>query len=507
MGIRKDLISSSIVVAFWSGISKISGLVRDALVAFFLGTSGAADTVYLAFQLPNLFRRFYGDGAFSSLLIPELSRIQDKDSRNVFLSRVFLVMGIVGAVITLLTVLFAGPLVRVLFPGAIREAATLLKVVTLLRFMSAYLFFVSLAMVCKAMFESAKIFSVSAATFLMFNLTIILFLVFFRGHFSDPARAFSVGVAVGGAIQFFTHLLFLHRLPYRFSWKKNLSTPIGPLFRRTVPVMLAMGIFQVNMLVGRGAASFLSTGQVSSLDYASRIIEIVMGLAVLPVVATLLPHISHMTVAKDREKAEILTRFSMKLVVIVTIPATVGLCLLSRPISALLFQRGEFGIKSTILTADALFFFAMGLLFLALFKVLAQVCFSFHDTVLPFRAAGFAFMANLAFCIVLSGPMANRGIALSATLGALVGTGVLMTGIGRHLKLPWGDLTGALFRSTVAAGVMAGGILLLANHVTGKFSVLLLIGTGIILYALALSILMMGEWKEIATVVSGRRKL
>lgn len=506
MGIRKDLVGASVVVTLWSGISKISGLIRDALVAFFLGTTSAADTVYLAFQLPNLFRRFYGDGAFSSVLVPELSVISDTGRRNIFLSRVFLTMGLAGAVATLLTVIFARPLVAALFPGTISETVTLVKVVTLLRLMSAYLFFASLAMVCKGMFESAKIFSVSAATFLLFNLTIIMFLLFFRGHFADPAGAFAVGVAVGGAIQFFTHLFFLKRLSFRFSWKKNLSNPTGPLFRRAIPVMLAMGIFQVNMLVGRGAASFLSTGQVSSLDYASRIIEIVMGLAILPVATTLLPHISQMAVSGDKGSAETLTRFSMKLVTIITIPATVGLCMLSRPISALLFQRGQFGMKSTILTSDALFFFALGLLFLGLFKVLAQVSFSFHNTALPFRAAGFAFLANLLFCIILSGPMENGGIALSATLGAMVAVAVLVTGIGRHLTIPWGDLAGTLLRSAMAAGVMAGAILLLSSRVTGKFSVLLLIGAGIVLYALALSVLMMGEWKEIAAVIGGRRK-
>ncbi|NOY23040.1 MAG: murein biosynthesis integral membrane protein MurJ [Acidobacteria bacterium] len=506
MGIRKDLISSSMVVAMWSAMSKVSGLIRDALVAFFLGTSGAADALYLAFQLPNLFRRFYGDGAFSSVLVPELSLISDEDNRNAFLSRIFLVMGSVGAVLTFLIVLFSGPLVTVLFPGTVHEAAILAKVVTLLRFMSAYLFFASLAMVCRGMFESAKIFSVSAATFLLFNLTIIALLVFFRGYFDDPARAFAVGVALGGAIQFFTHLFFLRRISFRFTLKKEDAVSVRPLFRRAIPIMLAMGVFQLNMLVGRGAASFLSTGQVSSLDYASRIIEIVMGLAVLPLAATLLPHVSQMAVSGDTRTAETLTWFSLKLITIITIPATVGLCLLSRPIAALLFQRGQFGIQSTILTADALFFFALGLLFLGVFKVLAQVSFSFHDTALPFRAAGVAFTANLAFCIVLSGPMANRGIALSATLGALVGMCVLVAGIGRHLKLPWGNLAATFLRSAVAAGIMVGGILLLANRVTGKFRVLLLIGAGIILYALALSVLMMGEWKEIAAVIGGRRK-
>ena len=506
MGSKKELVGASLVVALWSSASKVSGLVRDALVAFFLGTSGAADALYLAFQLPNLFRRFYGDGAFSSVLVPQLSLLSDQDDKNAFLSRNFLFMGSVGALLTFLTVCFADPLVGALFPGTVREAATLAKVATLLRFMSAYLFFVSLAMVCKGMFESAKIFSVSAATSLLFNLTVIIFLLFFRSYVADPSRAFAIGVAVGGAVQFFTHLFFLHRLSFRFTLKRKPPDSTGSFFRKAMPVMLTMGVFQLNMLVGRGAASFLPTGQVSSLDYASRIIEIVLGLAILPLVATILPHVSQMVVSTDMKAAEELTRFSLKLITIITIPATVGLCLLSQPIAALLFQRGQFGVNSTILTSDALFYFAIGLLFLGVFKVLAQISFSFHDTALPFRAAGFAFMVNLAFCILLSGPMANEGIALSATLSALVGTGVLIAGIGRHMKIHWRNIAGIFLRSAIAAGLMAEGIYLLKGRITGKFSVLLLIAAGIILYALALSILMMGEWRELIAVSTGRRK-
>ncbi|MCK5879319.1 MAG: murein biosynthesis integral membrane protein MurJ [Holophagae bacterium] len=506
MGIREDLVGASLVVTVWSGLSKISGLARDALVAFFLGTSGAADTVYLAFQLPNLFRRLYGDGAFSSVLVPELSEMSDEEEQNALLSRIFLTMGTAGAVATLLAVFFAKPMVSVFFPGVIRDAATLSSVAALLSLMSAYLFFASLAMVCKGMFESAKIFSVSAATFLLFNLTIILFVLFFRGHFTDPAHTFAVGVAVGGAIQFLTHLFFFKRLSFRFSWKKSRGIATGPFFRRAMPVMLAMGVFQLNMLVGRGAASFLGTGQVSSLDYASRIIEIVMGLAVLPVATTLLPHISQLTVSGDQNSSEKLTGFSLKLVSIVTIPATVGLCLLSRPISALLFQRGQFDATSTILTADALYYFAIGLLFLGVFKILAQVCFSFHDIVLPFRAAGFAFLVNLVFCVILSRPMANGGIALSATLGSLAGAGFLLYGIRRHLAIPWKSFAATLLKAGIAAALMAGGILFLSGRVSGKFSVLFLIGTGITIYTLALSLLMMGEWREMAAVFKGGQK-
>ncbi len=507
MGIRKELVGASLVVILWSGLSKICGLIRDAMVAFFLGTSGTADAVYLAFQLPNLFRRFYGDGGFSSVLVPVLSQMPDKDRKNAFLSRIFLVMGAMGAVAALLAVFFAKPLVSVFFPGVIRDATALAVVATLLRLMSAYLFFASLAMVCKGMFESAKIFSVSAVTSLLFNLTIIIFLLFFRNILSNPARAFAVGVAVGGAIQFLTHLLFLKRVSFRFSWEKSHKIAVSPLFRQAVPIMLATGVFQLNMLVGRSAASFLGTGQVSSLDYASRIIEIVMGLAVLPVATTLLPHISQLTVSGDQNSSEKLTGFSLKLVSIVTIPATVGLCLLSRPISALLFQRGQFDTASTILTADALYYFAIGLLFLGVFKILAQVCFSFHDIVLPFRAAGFAFLVNLVFCIILSRPMANGGIALSATLGSLAGAGFLLYGIRRHLAIPWKSLATTLLKAGIAAALMAGGILFLSGRVSGKFSVLLLIGTGIAIYTLALSLLMMGEWRDMAAVFKGGQKL
>ncbi len=503
MGIRKELVGASLVVILWSGLSKICGLIRDAMVAFFLGTSGTADAVYLAFQLPNLFRRFYGDGGFSSVLVPVLSQMPDKDRKNAFLSRIFLVMGAMGAVAALLAVFFAKPLVSVFFPGVIRDATALAVVATLLRLMSAYLFFASLAMVCKGMFESAKIFSVSAVTSLLFNLTIIIFLLFFRNIFSNPARAFAVGVAVGGAIQFLTHLLFLKRVSFRFSWEKSHKIAVSPLFRQAVPIMLATGVFQLNMLVGRSAASFLGTGQVSSLDYASRIIEIVMGLAVLPVASTLLPHISPLAASGDKNGSAKLTGFSMKLVIIATIPATVGLYILAKPISALLFQRGKFGAGSTLLTADALGYFALGLLFLGLFKVLAQVCFSFHDTTLPFRAAALAFVVNLIFCIILSGPMKNGGIALSATIASLAGVGVLIVGIRHHLVLAIKSLTATLLKTGIAAALMAGGISFLSGRISGKFSVLFLIGTGIVIYVLALAVLMMGEWKEMRTVIKG----
>ncbi len=497
MGIRKDLVGASLTVTLWAAISKISGLVRDMLVAFFLGTTGAADTLYLAFQIPNLFRRFYGDGTFSSVLVPELARINGKEKQNAFLSRVFLVMGIAGATAAFFALAFARPLVAGLFPGTMQNMNTLARVALLLRIMSAYLVFASLAMVLRGMFESAKIFSISAATFFLFNLTIIVFLLFFQSFFPDPAITFSVGVAVGGAIQFLTHLAFLRRIHFKFSLRKERGPDIRPLFRRALPVVLSMGIFQVNMLVGRGAASFLKTGEVSSLDYAGRIIEIVMGLAILPVATVLLPAVSRLAATSDRKKAETLTEFSMKLAILTTIPATVGLCMLSRPISALLFQRGKFNAVSTGLTANALFFFATGLLFFGLFKILAQVSLSFHNPRLPFRAAILAFTVNLLLCIFLSEPMGNSGIALSATLGAMAGTAVLAGGIGQHLRILWGKLAGTLVKTGIASGIMAGEILLLRTVFTGKLAVLPVIALAISSYVLAISLLMMGEWKKI----------
>ena len=272
------------ITAFFTIISRITGLVRSMLLAHFLGTSHAGDAFVIAFMIPNLLRRLFAEGALTSAFIPVFTEISgrtgesSRENQKKFFSQVFTVLILAVGIVSVLGVI-AGPLlinVFYFFSGA--DAAYINTASNLLRIMFPYLFFISLAALVQAVLNSHGNFSVPAFTPVLLNASMIVSVFILKNIFALPAYAFSCGVLAGGILQLAFQIPWLLRLGYRFAPRINFQDPaLRKMFYLMLPVVFSAGIYQINIMLLDPIALSLGEGAASSLNFSTRLQELTLG--------------------------------------------------------------------------------------------------------------------------------------------------------------------------------------------------------------------------------------
>jgi putative peptidoglycan lipid II flippase len=491
---KARLIRSTAAVAAPTLVSRVLGYVRDLLQAYFLGTGNSADAFTIAFTIPNLFRRLTGEGAMTPAFVPTFTELKSGPDRgrlwrfgNVFFWDLVLVM----AAATVLGVLFAPGLVKVIAYGFKTVPGKWDLTIFMTRVMFPYLFFITLAALAGGILNSFGRFFVPASTPILFNLAVIIAVSRFARGAADPALVFAAGVVIGGLLQLALQVPFLWKVGMRFTFGLSFRDPVvRRVGRLMVPGIFGASVYQVNFAISRMIASGLEKGSTSALYYASRIEELTLGLFSIALAAALLPAFSEHVAARDLGELKRTLGFSLKLTSVVSFPAAAGLIALNVPIMRTLFERGRFDSGSTAVSSACLLFFALGLPFVSGVKIVAPAFFSLKDTRTPV-VIGVAVMAvNTAVSLLLMGPLRVGGLALSLSLSQALNFALLLvwlerrigaTGVanwalsaaksavaavvmGLALRLAWPLLhvDGAAFavRAAALAGAIAAGILL-----------------------------------------------
>src|SRR5512137_2312429 len=406
---KHRLIRSTAAVAGPTLVSRLLGYVRDLLQAYFLGTGDSADAFTIAYTIPNLFRRLTGEGAMTPAFVPTFTELkQDRPRPGLwgFGNAFFWDLALIMALTTVLGVVFAPGLVKVIAYGFGDVAGKWGLTIFMTRVMFPYLFFITLAALASGILNSFGRFFVPASTPILFNIAIIAAVTGWARDASEPALVFAAGVVIGGILQLALQVPFLWKEGMRFTLGLSLRDPtVGPVGRLMVPGIFGAGVYQVNFALSRMIASGLEEGSASALYYASRIEELTLGLFSIALAAALLPAFSEQAAARDTGEMKRTLGFSLKLTAVVTFPAAAGLIALNRPIIRTLFERGMFGRDSTSTSAACLLFFALGLPFVSGVKVVAPAFFSLKDTRTPV-VIGIAVMAvNTAVSLLLMGPL------------------------------------------------------------------------------------------------------
>ncbi len=447
--------------------SRLLGFVRDVVVARAFGAGPVTDAFFVAFRIPNLFRRLLAEGALSTAFIPVFTDYLATRPRVEFNRMVSAVAGALLVAlcgVSALGALLAPWIVRVIAPGfsAVPEQLRLATVLT--RLMFPYLIFVGLAALAMGVLNAHRRFFTSAFGPAVLNVGIIAAVLALGSRLAIPVLALAVGVLVGGFGQFAIQLPEVARLGVPLRPSAEFCHPaLRRIVRLLAPTVFGLAAVQLNVFVNTLLASFLPGGSISFLYYADRVVEFPLGVFGIALATAALPPMAEQAARRDLRSFRETLNFALRLSCFVAIPASVGLLLLREPITRLLFERGRFGPAETQATAWALGFYALGLTAFASARIAAQAFYALGDSRTPVKAGIAAVVLNVAFALALMGPLAHGGLALATSASATANLLILLWLLRKRLGVLGGRrLLGSLGRVGAATAVMTGwcGLLL-----------------------------------------------
>lgn len=432
------LLASAVVVSTMTLLSRIMGLVRDVVLARFLGVSAGTDAFFVAFRIPNFLRRLFAEGAFNQAFVPVLTEYKEQGSKAAAKALVDRVAGTLGfSLITVTTfgVVFA-PLLIVLFaPGFGKDPEKQLLATEMLRLTFPYLFFIALTAFSGSILNTWGRFAVPAFTPVLLNISLIAAALVVAPLFPEERMAVALawGVLVAGVLQLMLQLPFLARLGLMPKPKVAFKDPgVKKIMALMAPALFGVSVSQINLLLDTVLASLLETGSVTWLYYSDRLMELPLGLFAIAIGTVILPSLSANHAGASKEAFSRTLDWGVRLVVLLAVPAAVALMVLSDTLLAALFYYGEFTLHDVSQSAKALRGYSLGLLAFMLIKVLAPGFFARQDTRTPVRIGIIAMVANMVLNLLLVWHYRHVGLALATAASAWLNAGMLWRGLRRQ---------------------------------------------------------------------------
>lgn len=418
----RNLLRTLANVSSMTLLSRIMGFVRDMLMAKYFGAGFATDAFFVAFKLPNLLRRIFAEGAFSSAFVPILAQYKLNKSHletKAFISHIAGLLSLVLVVIVIIGILLAGKIILITAPGFIHSREQYVLASRLLQITFPYILFISLASLVGGVLNTWDKFSIPAITPIILNLSFIVFIVFFRQYFTMPIYALAWAVFVGGLLQLIFQIIFLKSIDMNFIPKLNLrDSAVWNVIKRMLPSIFAMSISQINMLINTIFASFLAHGSISWMYYADRLMEFPTGIFGAALGTILLPSLSKHAHSRNQQLFSSTLDWGIKLTLILVLPASIGLALISKQLIMVLFMHGSFNLHDVIMTQRALVAYSIGLIGLILVKVLAPGFYANNDVKTPVKIAICSLVLAQIMNSIFIYPLQHAGLALSIGLAA-----------------------------------------------------------------------------------------
>jgi putative peptidoglycan lipid II flippase len=471
------LLRSTAVVSSMTMLSRVLGLVRDVVFARFFGAGLVMDAFFIAFKIPNIFRRFFAEGAFSQSFVPVFAEYDEKRSREEVQELVDRVSGTLGLVLFVFTAIgvIAAPILIsfagmgwLLNPSADSSAKFDLAV-EMLRFTFPYLFFISLTALAGAVLNTYQRFAAAAFVPVLLNIVLITSAAFVAPQFDRPGIVLAAGVFVAGLVQLLFMLPSLARvrmLPRpKWGWSHEGVRRIAKLM---LPAIFGSSVAQINILFDTLLASFLVTGSISWLYYSDRLMEFPLGVFGIALATVILPNLSREYANQSHKNFSAMLDWALRMVLLIAAPAAIGLFMLAAPLLTTIFYGGRFGEADVSMATLSLMAYSFGLLGFTLVKVLVPGYFARQNTKTPVKIGVIALLINMVLNVVIVVPWyraelvgPHAGLAVATSISAFINAGLLYRGLRREGVLVhsagWGRF---LVRVFVACAVMA----MLLNH-------------------------------------------
>ena len=471
------LLRSSGVVSFFTMLSRFMGLARDIIFARVIGAEALADVFFVAFKIPNFFRRLFAEGAFAQAFVPILGEYREKGSQAAVKALIDRVTGTLGISLVALTLIIvvASPVMAAIFAPKwfFDDPAKFAATAEMLRITFPYLLFISMTGVAGGILNSYDRFAVPAFTPLLLNVTLIAAALIAAPLFAEPAYALAWGVFMAGLVQLMFQLPFLHRIHMlptpKVDWQ---DSGVRKILALMGPAIFGVSVSQINLLLDTVLATFLPTGSVSWLYYSDRLSELPLGVFAVAIATVILPNLSRHHAAESKQAFSATLDWALKLVLIIAVPAAAALILLAEPILLTLFYYGDvMTARDMSMATLSLRAYAVGLVAFMLIKVLAPGFFARQDMRTPVRIGVIAMVSNMVLNLLFVLPLhyyweiGHMGLAAATSASAFLNAGLLFVFLRRkNIYAPsarWLRFFVSLLLSVVA---MVAVLMLLSNQ-------------------------------------------
>ncbi|MET0355931.1 MAG: murein biosynthesis integral membrane protein MurJ [Cellvibrio sp.] len=444
---KRNMLRSSAITGSMTMMSRITGLVRDQLQAYFLGAGSEADAFNAAFRIPNFFRRLFSEGAFSQAFIPVLSEYRAKGSQEALKHLIDRVAGCLGLVLILVTVLgvVGAPVLGAVFAsGFMDDTAKFEHYTSLIRIMFPYMMLISLSGFMGAILNSYDRFAISAFTPVLLNIVSIFAMLVIAPIMGSVTFALAWSVLLAGVLSIAfqaPHLKRLHLLPKpKVDWK---DPGVKRILTLMAPAIFGVSIAQINTLFDSTAASWLVEGSVTWIYYSDRMVELPLGIFAVAVGTVIMPSLSRLHTTGSTEEFSKTLDWAMRFIILIALPATLALIILAEPIMFTLFQHGKFDAHAAIMSSYSLQAYVTGLLAFMLIKILAPGYFARHDMKTPVKigmisiGCGITLKAIIVYPLHAFWQIGHVGLAVSTAFAAYVNVILLYRGLRtREVYMP-----------------------------------------------------------------------
>jgi putative peptidoglycan lipid II flippase len=461
------LLRSSGVVSFFTMLSRVMGLARDVVFARVIGAEAFADVFFVAFKIPNFFRRLFAEGAFAQAFVPILGEYREQGSQAAVRSLISRVSGTLGLTLLLFTlvIVLAAPAMAAIFAPKwfFNDPLKFTATAEMLRITFPYLMFISMTGVAGGILNSYDRFAVPAFTPILLNISLIAAALIAAPMFEQPAFALAWGVLIAGILQFIFQIPFLLRIHMLPAPKVDWHHPgVRKILKLMGPAIFGVSVSQINLLLDTMLATFLPTGSVSWLYYSDRLSELPLGVFGVAIATVILPNLSRHHAASSTQQYSETLDWALKMILLIAVPASAALVLLAEPILVTLFYYGDvMTLRDMSMATLSLRAYALGLIAFMLIKVLAPGFFARQDMRTPVRIGIIAMVTNMVLNILFVVPLhfywqiGHLGLAAATSVAAFLNAILLYVYLKRSgVYVASGHWVGFFCRLSAAVGVM-----------------------------------------------------
>ncbi len=461
-----NLLKSSTIVSFWTMLSRVLGLVRDIVIANLIGAEGKSDIFLLAQKIPNFLRRLFAEGAFATAFVPVFSEYHEKRSKEETLALLSKVSGTLGAVllgITLVGVLVPQGLMAIFGSGFYFNAESpdkFIRASELLRITFPYIFFISLVAMYSAVMNTLGKFALPAFAPVLLNVSIIGMAIFAAPYFQEANTALAWGIFIAGVLQLLLLVPFLRKLGYlpkpQWAWK---DSSVRRIMKLMLPVILGASVTQINLVIDSQIASFLEEGSISWLYYSDRMLEFPLGIFGIAIATVLLPTLSKYFAKDDMQHFTGTLDWGLRMVLMIGIPAAIGLLWLAEPIMITVFQHGAFDAHDSYMAGQSLQAYSLGLIAFMMVKVFLTGFYSRQDPKTPVKIGLVAVVSNIVLNLALFKPFGHVGLAAATSISAFINAILLYRYLHKHGQLQISKSTAIwILKLSIASGLILAGL-------------------------------------------------
>lgn len=429
---KPSLFRSLFTVSGFTFLSRVMGLVRDIVFASIFGATAAMDAFSVAFRIPNLFRRFFGEGAFNQAFVPVFSEVRlerTKDELKRFLAEVSGSLGLILLLITIIGVVFSKEMVLLFASGFAHDAAKLALTQDLVRLMLPYLFFICMTAMYSSVLNALNKFAIPAAIPILLNIFLIGGALI-STLFVEPIIALGYAVFIAGICQMLILFWAVKQEGLTMMPAVNFKSPgVKRVIFLMLPALIGSSSSQINILINTQLASRLETGSITWLYYSDRLVEFAIGTFAVALGTVILPRLSELNTKGDMKNLSKTIDWGIQLSLIIGIPAMLGLVFLAEPLLAILFMRGEFYETDVLMAAKSLVTYALSIPAFFIIRILAPVYFARQNTKTPMYFSLIAIGVNIILQFILVKHYQHAGLALSSSIAAWINALLLAIGL------------------------------------------------------------------------------